>query len=200
MRRDVEQVQHPGELADVPAGDRQRRRSLEDVLDLVTMPGHRRSLLRAPGVVERLLGLGHPLHVLLVEQLHDAQRIGQRPVAQPGPRVGATGDVVRRTQRVVELDEVELAQLGQRSLVLALGMRVLAVLLVHRQAARVQSQVHRPEPHQLAQLGVVDLAFLPARGHGGHHGSGSRSRRACCRFGRGWGPSSVICRLTWRAR
>ena len=72
VRRDVEQVQHPGELADVPAGDRQRRRSLEEVLDLLTVAGHRRSLLRAPGVVERLLELSHPLQVLFVQQLHDA--------------------------------------------------------------------------------------------------------------------------------
>ena len=130
VRRDVEQVQHPGELADVPAGDRQRRRPLEEVLDLLAMAGHRRSLLRAPGVVERLLELSHPLQVLFVQQLHDAQRVGQRPLAQPGPRIGTAGDLVRRTERMVELHEVELAQLGQGSLVLALGMGVLPVLLV----------------------------------------------------------------------
>ena len=134
------------------------------------MAGHRRSLLRAPGVVERLLGPAHPLQVLFVQQLHDAERVGHRPLAQPGSRIGTSGDLVRRTERMVELHEVELAQLGQGSLVLALGMGVLAVLLVDSQAARVQGKVHGPVPRQLAQLGVVDLTFLPSRGHHGHHG------------------------------
>ena len=172
------------------------------VLDLVTMSGHRRSLLRAPGVVERLLDVSHPLQVLLVQQLYDAQRVGQRPLAQPGPRVGATGDVVRRTERVVELHQVELAQLGQGSLVLALGMGVLAVLLVDSQPARVQGQVHGPEPHQLAQLGVVDLAFLPPRRHGGHHGLRIEvPRRTCCRFDARLGTQQRDLRGSrWRAR
>ena len=108
--------------------------------------------------------------MLFVQQPHDAQRVGHRPLAQPWPRIGTPGDVVRRTERVVELYEIELAQLGQGSLVVALGMRVLPVLLVHGQEACVKSQVHGPAPHQLAQLGVVHLAFLPSRGDGGHHG------------------------------
>ena len=134
------------------------------------MSDHRRSLVRAPDVEELQLELGQPLQVLFVQQLHDAQRIGQGLLPHPRPRVGAAGDVVRRAQRVVELDQVELAQLGQRSLVLALGIAVLPVLLVHRQPARVQGEVDGPEPHGFAQLGVVALAVLPPRRHGGHHG------------------------------
>ena len=71
---------------------------------------------------------------------------------------------------MVELDEVELAQLGQGRLVLTLGMRVLPILLVDSQPPCMQCQVRGPMPDQLAQLGVVDLAVLPPRGHHGHHG------------------------------
>ena len=193
VRRDVEQVQHPGQLADVPAGDRQRRRSLEEVLDLLTMSGHRRSLLRAPGVVEALLELSHPLHVLFVQQLHDAQRVGQRPLAQPGPRVGATGDLVRRTERMVELHEVELAQLGQGSLVLTLGMGVLAVLLVARPASaragpgsRSGAPPARAARRRRPRVPAIPRSRWPPRPPDrGPRGPAAGSRR-------GWGPSSVI--------
>ena len=169
MRCDVEQVQHAGELADVPAGDRHRGRTLEEALDLVAVASDGRSLLGAPGVVELQLELGHAFQVLLVQESYDGQGVGQRPLAQPGSRIGVARDLVRRTERVVELHQVELTQLGQGDLVLTLGMGVLAVLLVHREPARVQGEVHGPEPHGLAQLRVVGLAVLPARGHGGHH-------------------------------
>ena len=134
------------------------------------MSDHGRSLVRAPDIEELQLVLGQPLQVLLVQQLHDAQRIGEDLLPHPRSRVGTAGDVVRRAQRVVELAQVELAQLGQGSLVLTLGIAVLAVLLVHRQPARVQGEVDGPEPHGLAQLGVVALAVLPPRRHGGHQG------------------------------
>ena len=85
--RDVEQVHDPGELPDVSTGDHQRRRSLEEVLDLLPVSGHRGSLLRAPGVVERLLGVTDALHVLFVQQLHDAQRVGHRALTHPRSRI-----------------------------------------------------------------------------------------------------------------
>ena len=191
----------PGQYADVPAGDRDRRRRPEEVLDLVAVAGHGRSLLRAPGVEELQLGLRHP--VAGAVRRAAAPPAGRRSRARSRSRGRASE---RRAtsyvapQRVVELDQVELTQLGERSLVLPLGMGVLAVLVVHRHQPGVQGEVHGPEADRLGQLGVVDLALLPAR-----HctvattASGSSSPRARCSCGRGCGPSSVIRRLT-RAR
>jgi hypothetical protein len=69
---------------------------------------------------------------------------------------------------VVQLAEVDAAQLPERRVVVALGMRELPVLSVHVEPPAVQPEVHRTTTEELLQLGVLVLALQPAGRHGDH--------------------------------
>ena len=81
--------------------------------------------------------------MLLVEEPDDGDRVGQRTLAQPGTGVLVLCHAVRRAQRMVELLDVELPQLGEGGVVLALGVGVLPVPLEHVEPPRVQGEVDR---------------------------------------------------------
>ena len=99
----------------------------------------------------------------LVDEPDDRLGVGARLLPHLGPAPAAPGDLAQRAQHPVELHEVQLLQLGERGAVLALGLGVLRVALQHVQPAGVQGQVDAAAVEQPVQLGVVGLAFLPAR-------------------------------------
>jgi len=69
---------------------------------------HGRPFLRSPRAVERLVCLADPDLVLSVEQAYDGDRVVEGTLPQARSRVLVLGDAVRRSQRMVELLEVQL--------------------------------------------------------------------------------------------
>ena len=133
---DVEQVQHAAQLADVAAGEHDRLRS---------PAGCRRTSSRWWAIASRSCGRQASIEVALRARGSGrgaarraagpprARRRARRPASAAG--LPCLRHAVRRAQRVVELDQVERAQLGERRVVLALGVGVLPVALVHVEPA-----------------------------------------------------------------
>src|SRR3954471_22179242 len=130
--------------------------------------GDHRPLLRPPRGVERVLGVAYPGEVLAVDEPDDLDRVTERGTAEPRPRFAPMADNVRGGQCVVQPREVHRAQLAEGRVVLALGVGVLPVALVHVEPAAVQAEAHPASAEQALTLVVLGLPLQPARGHGGH--------------------------------
>ena len=160
---DGEQPQHVPQHPDVPARDHQRRGSRQPPPPPRPGAGHRRALRGPPPLRERGPLLRDPREVPLVDEPDDGLGVGAGLVPHPRAAAAAPGHLAQRAQHPVELHEVQLLLLGERGPVLALGLGVLRVALQHVLPAGVQGQVDAAAVQQRVELGVVGLAFLPAR-------------------------------------
>ena len=115
-----------------------------------------------------MLGVADPGEVLVVDESDDLDGVVERCRAEPRSGFLRVADGVRREQRVVQLAEVQAAQLGESGIVVALGMGELPVAFVHVEPAAVQPQIRRASTEELVELGVVGLTLLPAGRHHGH--------------------------------
>ncbi len=163
----MEQVQHAQQLADVPAGQYDDHGLTQRAVNLCAVRGDPGVLLGSPGVPERRLQLGYPRQVLRVEQPHGLDGVTQGPFAQSGPRVAAVRYVVGRGERVVELNEIQVPELGQGGVMRSFGGGELTVRVEDLEPPGAQAQVdyrvRLRAADQLAEFLVVVLSFLPSR-------------------------------------
>ena len=149
--------------ADVPARDGQRRHPVEHLPDGAAMLRRGQPLPRPPQCLEGRALLDDPREVPLIDEPDDRLGVGlcRAPDLRSAPALPR--DLAQRAQHAIELDQVQLLQLGERGAVLTLGGRILRVALEHVQPAGVQAQVDAAPAEQPVQPGVVGLAVLPAR-------------------------------------
>ncbi len=147
-------------------------RLAEDALHRGAVPGDHRPVVRRQPLEELAAHVVDPAQVGRVELAHRGDGLGERLAAEG--RAGAPLHGVDRLQRVVQSQQVEVLQFGERPGQFAFGCRVLRITVLHVQPPPVQREVDGAGAEQRAQLLVVGLTLLPPRGDRGHLVPGSR--------------------------
>jgi hypothetical protein len=161
QRQAVHQDRH------VAASDAHAHATLERCMELVAVAPDLRALARLHALLELGLDRGALLEVPGVEAL-DGVDGGRAHLVAHALGHGVVRDLKIGALRVVEADPVDLLQVAQEHLALAVRLGELRVPGEELGAPRVQLQVDRVAAEVLRELLVLGLALLPARGDERH--------------------------------
>ena len=136
----------------------------KDPVHRCDMRGDDRTFRRTPGRDEVGVRGPHLVAVTLVDEADGGEGAADRG-CRGATQTAALGHLVQRSQRVVELNDVELLKLVEHRSVLALRRGVLRIELEDLEPPTVQPEVDATAAERPVQLAVVGLPFKPAGRH-----------------------------------